>query len=75
MDICDSQFSGEEILDMFSNAELVFAGTSSVLIKACRMRRDFKILVFRCIKSKVFRSHIESDRKILGIGQDHFVYL
>ena len=66
---------GEEVLDVFPDAELLFAGTSNLLVKVCRTKRNFKIITFSCIKSKRFRRHIEWDSQFLGITEDKFIYL
>ena len=67
--------SGEEVLDAFPDAEIFFAGTSTILIKACRTKRDFKVIMLGCIKSKQFLRHIKADSQLMGITEDRFIYL
>lgn len=67
--------AGEEVLDVFPEADILFAGTSTILIKACRTKRNFKIIVFGCIKSKQFRKHIEQDSQLMELSEDKFIHL
>ena len=67
--------AGEEVMDMFPEAKLLFAGTSNILIKASRTKRNFKIIIFSCIKSKRFRKHIALDSQFIGVNEDQFIYL
>lgn len=75
IDVADSSFSGENILDLYPNIPILFTLTSTILLKACRTKRDFKILIFNLIKSKRYQSQIEFDSQLLGIENNNFIYI
>lgn len=75
MDIDGVEIAGERLLELFPEAEVVFTYTTTILLKICRERRDFKILYFNNLKSKQYHLALKNDSKVLGIKDDDWIIL
>ncbi len=67
--------AGERLLDLLPEAEIVFTYTSTILLKACRKKRKFKILYFNSVKSNWYQISLRNDSKVLGIKDDDWIIL
>lgn len=69
------EIAGEKLLDLLPDAEIVFTYTTTILLKACRERRQFKILRFNNIKSEWYHLNLKHDADVLGLGNNDWIIL
>jgi len=69
------KIAGERLLDLMPDVEIVFTYTTTILLKACREKRDFKVLCFNQIKSKWYHQALKNDSEVLGLREEDWVIL
>ena len=69
------EIAGERVLDILPDAEIVLTYTTTILLKICREKRNFKILRFNNIKSKWYHLGIENDSEVLGLSDSDWIIL
>lgn len=77
LDICvgGDELSGEAVVDLIPNAEILFLFTSTILLKVCREKKDFKIVRFKNIASKEYELTLEKCADLLGLSNDDWIIL
>lgn len=73
LDIGGMELAGERLLELMPDVEIVFTYTTTILLKACRENRDFKILCFDDVKSKQYHRALKNDSNVLGIKKDDWI--
>ena len=69
------EIAGEKLLELLPSTELVFTYTTTILLKACREKRGFKVLYFKNINSKWYRLALKNDSDLLGIRDADWITL
>ena len=67
--------SGETVLDMLPEAEVLFLYTTSILLKACREKRPFKIIRFDNFQHQRYFDGLKADSEVLGLKEDNWIVL
>ena len=67
------EMAGEKLLELLPDTEIIFTYTTTILLKACRDKRKFRILYFSNIASKRYRLVLEDDSNLLGISDDSWI--
>ena len=69
------ELSGEEILDIYPEAELLFLSVSTILLKVYRDNRTFKVAQFSSSKSKEYLAHVATCSNLLDIESEKWILL
>ncbi len=67
--------SGEEVLDLFPETPLLFLSVSTLLLKACRENRQFKVVYFKNIQSKSYHSVLNWTSKIMELQEENWIVI
>lgn len=75
VDVGGEEMSGEVLLDLLPDVEILFLDVSTILMKVCRENRKFKIILFDNIKSKWYERAFQFVFEILGLGEEDMIVL
>ncbi len=69
------EMAGEILLDLVPDAELLFMFPTTIIIKAYRENRSFKVICFPNLKLKSYEIAIKSGAEILGFQDENWIIL
>lgn len=75
IDVGAEEMAGEVLLDLLPDVEILFLFTTTILLKACRDKRNFKVILFENIKSKWYRVTLQICSDLLGFREKNWVIL
>lgn len=74
-EVGEINFAGETVLDKYPNADCIFTFISTILLKVCREKRNYKVVYFRDIKDKEYHKLLALYSDILGMSEDNWIYI
>jgi len=75
IDIGGEEMAGEVLLDLLPDVEVLFLYTTTILLKACKEKRNFKVIQFNNIKSKWYRLNLKNCSEVLGLQEGDWIVL